>query len=217
MSAAEREPEYGWIDAELEAEFPELTLRYLALDARPGRSPDAIRGRLEVLSNRFHGKHAIALRADPVPAAYRIFFRHIGLDPDTHRTPIEAAALERLMAGGFESRNLLDDALLIALVETGVPIWAFDGEATDGPLGVRLAREGEHLGRRSYAPALTPGGLVVADASSPLAILFGDLAPGHGVTERSEQMTIFAVQVAGVPSIHVEEALWLCATIVLAR
>ena len=29
-------------------------------------------------------------------------------------------------------------------------------------------------------------------------------------------MTLFAVQVAGVPSIHVEEALWTCASVLRA-
>ena len=32
----------------------------------------------------------------------------------------------RLRAGGFLSRNLLDDAITIATVETGVPLVAFD-------------------------------------------------------------------------------------------
>ena len=40
-----------------------------------------------------------------------MFFRHIGLDPDEHRTPVEALALERLKRGGFPSRSTLDDAL----------------------------------------------------------------------------------------------------------
>jgi hypothetical protein len=54
---------------------------------------------------------------------------------------------------------------------------------------------------------------VAADASTPLAVLFGEIAPGHGVTRSSTAMTLFSVQVAGVPAIHVEEALWTCASI----
>jgi hypothetical protein len=42
-----------------------------------------------------------------------------------------------------------------------------------------------------------------------VGVLFGDLAPGRAVTARSEAMTLFSVQVKGVPSIHVEEALWM--------
>ena len=31
------------------------------------------------------------LRTRPVPRAYRVFFRHVGLDPDVERTPVEQA------------------------------------------------------------------------------------------------------------------------------
>ena len=82
--------------------------------------------RLRELSNRFRGAQAVAIRREPVPAAYRVFFRHIGLDPDVVRTPIEAAVLERMLRGGFLSGGLLEDMLLIALVDTGVPVWALD-------------------------------------------------------------------------------------------
>jgi DNA/RNA-binding domain of Phe-tRNA-synthetase-like protein len=205
--------EPGWVDAELQAEFPELGLRQLEVAGRIARSPRPVRERLRTLSNRFRGVHAITLRGEAIPAAYRIFFRHIGLDPDTDRTPVEAAALERLLAGGFTSRNLLDDALLIALVETGVPVWALDAATVDGPLGIRPARAGERLGRQPDAPPVVPGRLVVADAATPLAILFGESAPGHCVGPRSRSIALFTVRVAGVPEIHIEEALWLSASV----
>ena len=175
-----------------------------------GASPADIRGRLEELSNRLRGAAAIAVRRQPVPAAYRVFFRHIGLDPDTVRTPIEAAVLERMLRGGFLSGGLLEDVLLIALVDTGVPVWALDARGVDGPLGIRSSLDGERLGRSAQAPPLPPGRLVVADASTPLAVLFGELAPGHRPAARTRQLTLFAVQVAGVPGLYVEEALWNC-------
>jgi hypothetical protein len=43
--------------------------------------------------------------------------------------------------------------------------------------------------------------------------LFDEIAPGHGVTRRSRRAVLFSVGVQGVPAIHVEEALWLCAEI----
>jgi DNA/RNA-binding domain of Phe-tRNA-synthetase-like protein len=157
----------------------------------------------------------VAQRQQPVPWAYRVFYRHVGLDPDADRTPAEAAMLDRLMHGGFKSDNLLEDALLVALVETGVPIWALDAAKVDGTLGVRVAAEGEHLGRAEDAPPVPAGRLVVADARSPLAVLFGELAPGHGVTRDTASMRLFSVQVAGVPAIHVEEALFQCSEILV--
>ncbi len=61
------------------------------------------------------------MRQDPVPWAYRVFWRQVGIDPDTDRTPVEQIALDRLKWGGLRSRNLLDDAITIATLETGVP------------------------------------------------------------------------------------------------
>ena len=205
------EPETGWIAPEVAEEFPELRLWSLRVSARPGPSTPGLKQRLRLLSDRFGGAKAIALRTDPIPHAYRVFYRHIGLDPDADRIPIEAVVMDRLMHGGFKSENLVDDALVIAVVETGVPLWALDEERVDGPLGIRLTGDRESLGRSDEAPPLRSGRLVVADAASPLAELFGDPAPGHGVTDATSSMRLFTVQPAGVPAIHVEEALWLCA------
>jgi DNA/RNA-binding domain of Phe-tRNA-synthetase-like protein len=209
------EPETGWIAPEVAEEFPELRLWSLRVAATPGPSTSGLKQRLRMLSDRFGGAKAIALRTDPIPHAYRVFYRHIGLDPDSDRTPIEAVVMERLMHGGFRSSNLLDDALCVAVVETGVPLWALDDSRVDGPLGIRLTGSRESLGRSAEAPPLREGRLVVADAASPLAELFGDPAPGHGVGDRTRVMRLFAVQPAGVPAIHVEEALWLCAEAVV--
>jgi len=173
-------------------------------------SPSGVEDRLHELSNRFRGARAVAVRREPVPAAYRVFFRHIGLDPDVVRTPIEAAALERMLRGGFLSGGLLADVLLIALVDTGVPVWALDSDAVDGPLGIRSSSEGESLGRSPDAPLLPAGRLVVADASAALAVLFGELAPGHAAGSGTRGLTLYAIQVAGVPTLYVEQALWTC-------
>jgi DNA/RNA-binding domain of Phe-tRNA-synthetase-like protein len=203
----------GWVDPEVAAEFPELHLQALTLAARPRRSPEALRERLRDLSDRFRGPQAVVLRQRPVPWAYRVFFRHIGLDPDVDRTPVEALALERLKAGGFRSRSLLDDALTIAVMETGVPVWALDSDRIYGELGLRPAVRGERFGTGEYASDLPAGRLLVADDGGPVGVLFGALAPGRGVGPRTTRMTLFSVQVAGVPDIHVEEALWTVADI----
>jgi len=139
-----------------------------------------------------------------------VFFRHIGLDPDVVRTPIELAVLERMLRGGFLSRSLLADVLLIALIDTGVPVWALDAESVEGSLGIRSSREGERLGRSPDDPELPTGRLVIADSSAPLAILFGELARRHAPAAQTRRLTLFSVQVAGVPGLYVEEALWMC-------
>ena len=212
MSAAEMEGQaaVGHVAPDVAEEFPALRLRYLEVDARNGRSSRGVKHRLKEMSSRFRGPQAVAMRQEPIPWAYRVFYRHIGLDPDADRTPVEQAAVQRLIQGAFRSRNRLDDALLIALVETGVPIWALDAATVEGRLGIRLTGTAERLGRGERASPLVSGRLVVADDRAPLAVLFGDLAPGHGVSSSTTRMTLFTVQVQGVPEIHVEEALDTC-------
>ena len=192
------------------AEFPEL--RLLELHARRALRPQLapeLRERLRVLSDRFRGAQAIELRRQPIPHAYRVFFRHIGLDPDEHRTPVEALALERLKAGGFASRSVLDDALTIAVMETGVPVWALDADRLEGELGLRAAQRGERLGGGEYAHDLPgrPAGRGRRRRAGRRAVRRARPGPRRR-PRRPTRITLLALQVAGVPDIHVEEALW---------
>ena len=197
----------GYVDATLRSEFPELGLVYTEVPVRPRRSPPAVRERLRLASDRFTGAKAVTLRQQPIPWAYRVFFRHVGIDPDERRTPIEAIALERMRAGGFKSENVVDDALLLATLETGVPVLAFDAAAVEGALGLRVSPGGESLGE----VPLASGQVVIADRVRALAVLFGDTAPGCGVQRTSERMLLAALRVKGVPEVSVEEALWVAA------
>jgi DNA/RNA-binding domain of Phe-tRNA-synthetase-like protein len=192
-------PSAGRIAQAVAAEFPELALWRLDVDALSGRSPDDVRERLRHLANRFRGAEAVLMRTRPVPHAYRVFFRHIGLDPDAQRTPVEQRALERLMHGGFRSAGIVEDALTIAIMETGVPVWALDAARLNGDLEVREDAPG--------------GRLVIADDRGAVALLFGEPVPEHAVTKETTRVALFSIQVAGVPSIHVGEALWMAAEI----
>jgi DNA/RNA-binding domain of Phe-tRNA-synthetase-like protein len=206
---AELDLRRGWVGDELAAEFPELGLVHATLSARSGRSPEAVKERLRAMSDRFTGPRAVQVRQQPVPWAYRVFFRQIGIDPDQRHTPAEAVALERMRAGAFASQNLLDDALLIATVETGVPLLAYDAARLDGAPGLRLALAGERLG--ADGRELRGGEIVVADEARPVAVLFGDTAERCGVHPDTERVLLAAVQVKGVPDVSVEEALWIAA------
>jgi len=200
-------PQSGWIAGELREEFPGLGLRYVTVDRGSGRSPKELRNRLRELSGRFSGPQAINLRHQTIPWAYRVFYRHIGLDPDEQRTPVEELALERMKHGGFQSQSLLDDALTIGIVESRVALRAFDADKADGELGIRPSAEGEVLeGRPGPLPT---GTLVIADQVRPVALLFGATAAGRGVHPRTKRTILCAVGVAGVPDLALEEALWL--------
>lgn len=199
----------GFVDPRLKAELPGLRLAWLSVEPTRRTSPREVKQRLGALSNRYHGASVVAMRTQPIPHAYRAFFRQIGLDPDASRIPGEEAAVTRLLHGGFRSRDLLADALLIALVETGVPVWALNAELVDvDGLGIRTTASGEQFG--SVQTTLPGGRLVVADACRVHALLFGPLAPGHEAGAGTPRITLFAVGVDGVPAIHLEEALWTC-------
>ena len=198
--------ETGWVDADLEVEFPELRLRWIEYDGGSGRTPPEIKERLRKLSDRYTGGKAVHLRQEPIPWAYRVFFRQVGIDPDDHRTPAEQAALDRMKHGSFRSRNLLDDALVIATVETGVPVMALDADRVGTPLGLRLSADGERLGGEGRP--LSVRQIVIADPERSVAVLFGDISEDRGVDPRTKRMLLCSVQVNGVPEISVEEALW---------
>lgn len=207
-------PEQGWVAPHIAAEFPGLGVAWVELDVCPGKSPEGVRRRLGDLSDRFFGSHAIHLRERPIPWAYRVFYRQIGLDPDRTRTPVEQLALDRLHDGAFRSRGLPADALTIAIVETGVALRAFDADRLRGGLCIRDSAPGESLPGRPRE--LAQGTLAIADESGPVALLFGSTGEGYGVSRDSRRLAIAAVQVKGVPQIAVEEALWIAAATVAA-
>ena len=209
MTSAEAVPERGWVADDVTAELPGVGIHFLVLDQGSGRSPRHVKDQLKELAARFSGAQTVNLRHQAIPWAYRVFFRHIGLDPDEQRTPVEEIALERMKKGGFPSQNLLDDALTIAIAESGVALRAFDADRVDGRIGIRLSAPDEPLeGRPGALPA---GTLVIADETRPLALLFGAIGSGRGVSKETKRTMLCAIQVRGVPDIAVEEAIWLAA------
>ncbi len=149
------------------------------------------------------------MRERPIPWAYRVFFRQIGLDPDATRTPVERLALDRLHDGAFLSRGLPADALTIAIAETGVALRALDAAGVEGGLCIRDSAPGESL--PGPGPALAQGTLVIADDRRPLGLLFGEESE-DGRDLEAERLLLAAIQVKSVPEASVHEALWLAAS-----
>jgi DNA/RNA-binding domain of Phe-tRNA-synthetase-like protein len=189
------EPEVrrGLVAPQVAAEHPRLWLAWTEVVAAPGPSPPELRARLRALADRMHGAQAIALRSREVPHAYRVFYRHVGLDPDVVRTPVETVALRRMADGGLRSHGLIDDALTVAVLETGVGLVAFDADRLVG------------------APALREDGgrLVIADEEGPLAVLFADPLARAALSRHTTRAALVAVAVPNVPAVFVEEALWI--------
>ena len=177
----------GEVEATIADELPGLGLRWCEFTVSGDvtrRSPEALRARLRGLSDRHRGATAIALRSRSIPHAYRALFRHLGLEPDEERIPVEALMLERLTRGAYRSRGLLADALTVATLDTEVGVWAVDADDLQGP--PRLALEG--------------GRIVVAGVGR----LF---ASPPAVTAETRRLVLYAIAAPGVPSIAVEEAL----------
>jgi hypothetical protein len=129
-----------------------------------------------------------------VPWAYRVLFRHLGVDPDVTRTPVEALVLERLLHGGLPSHGMPDDALALGILETGVALTALDAARVTGDVGIAEA-----------------GRVVLADAAGPIAPLFSPPGPGHAPGRSTRALVVAAVVAPGVPALHAEEAVWTAA------
>lgn len=198
----------GAVSSYVSEEFPGLGLAWIEVDSGLRTSDESVRARLRHLSDRFYGSQAIQMRQQPIPWAYRVFFRHIGLDPDVTRTPIEQLVLERLEEGAFVSRGLPADALTIATMETGVALRAFDADRLEGPLGIRDSAPGESLPDLELAL----GTLVITDDFGAVAPLFGSGGEQHAVGPETRRVAVAAIEVEGVPRIAAEEALWIAAS-----
>ena len=206
--SAEARP--GWIDEDVRAEFPDLELVQLTVPVGSGPSAPEIRERLRYLSRRMSGAEAVAFRTRPIPQAYRVLFRHLGMDPDEQRPPAEAVIVDRLIKGEYRADNLLDDAITVAVAETGVPVWGLDDDKLTGLLGLRPAAGRETIGTDQYANEVPSGRLVVADEAGTVGVLFGKLATSHLVTKQTRSTRLFAIRAPTVPEIHLEEALHIC-------
>lgn len=184
------------VDPRVAAEHPGLRVWTARVEARVGRTPRELLDRLRYIAARYRGPEAVAMRAKPVPWAYRVLYRHLGLDPDVTRTPLEALVVDRLLHGGFTAHGLPDDALALATLETGVPVWAADADRT-GPL--------------TLAPG-DDGRLELRDDAGPVAVLFEPPLAERAPTRATRAILLFAVQAPGVEDMFVEESVWTAAS-----
>ena len=186
----------GSVPGEVADELPGLTVAWTELAGTDGRSSRTVRRRLDQLADRFRGAQAVTLRTEPVAHAYRVLFRHVGLDPDETRTPIEALALDRLLIGRMPTSGRVADARTVALLESrGVPVWIADAASFAAPPGLELVE----------------GRIWLADATGPVAPLFAELPADRLPTKTTEHLVLVAVVAPGVPDVFVEEALWAAA------
>ena len=178
-------PAEGWVADEVAEEFPEL--RLLQLPSRRGRAarPPEIRDRLGSCPTA-----SAAPRRSPCASSRSR--RPTGSSSATSgSTPTradadEAAALERLVRAASRSENLLDDALLVALIETG----SRSGRSTPTAwraAGHPAAPPDERLGRAEDAPPVPGGAARGGRRRGPAHGPVRRTGAGPGVTPRPRQ------------------------------
>lgn len=211
---AARDVRQGWVAAELAEELPGLAVYSLTVAARPAKTPDPIREQMRVLAARITGAKVVQSRQDTVPWSYRVLWRRLGVDPDSDRTPVESLMVQRLEHGGLPSHGMPNDAVVVATLETGVPVVVVDAAKVSGAPGLRPALAGESLG--GVEGALRVGEVVYADERGPLARLDGEVASDHAVGDDTTAMLVCALAAPAVAQIEIDEALWTAAELLRA-
>lgn len=203
---AARTVRQGWVAPELADELPGIGVYWLTAQARPAKTPDAVRDRMRAMAGRITGAKVVQARQDSVPWSYRVLWRRLGVDPDVDRTPFESLLVQRLEHGGLPSHGLPNDAVVVATLETGVPVVVVDAATVAGEPGLRPARASESLG--GVEGALRSGEVIYADARGPLARLDGTVAAAHAAGEQTAAMLVCALAAPAVSRIEIDEALW---------
>jgi hypothetical protein len=150
----------------------ELALVCRTVTVRPGRHT---RQRLRALSDR--------IPRVPSSDPYAIAMARLGIDGPS---PAARALQDRLVRGGYRSRGLVADACLIALVETGVGVWACAADE------LRI-EEGCVVGAGLRVPLFTAPPRV----SGPRVTLYAVVVPGVAVGVVEEAVEIAADIVGG--------------------
>jgi len=192
---------------EVEAEFPGLRADWLGCACTDHRCDRGVGERLALLASRFNGRQALELRQQQVPDAYRSFSRQVGIDPDQQPTPIEQALLGRLLRGGNLPQDRISDGLLLALLETSVPVIAFDAALVSPPIKIRSAGQDQVVA----GAVVEPGSLILADSQQPLCQLFSPPQPPLAAGGASDQLLLVAIIVPDVSALAADEALTIAA------
>jgi hypothetical protein len=196
-------------DAELAQDFPMLAVLYASRVVGGRVYRRASRERLGLLGDRIGGELVAAMRQQAIPGAFRAFARQIGLDPDGDAIPLERTLMDRIMAGRFVPDDQMQDPCTVAMLETGVPVWVLDDACVEGRLHIAEV-DADELSHLDGTPAKA-GDLAVWDASRPVALLLGEVAPAVVPTRQTQAVRLFALRVEGVPDASVREALWTAA------
>jgi hypothetical protein len=199
----------GSVSEELAAELPGIGILWIPVEG--GARPDSLGLQLELdhAADRITGATAVLATTEPIAAHYRALRAQLGMDPDSGSGTLESIVRRRLLEGGFRPNGIPGDALALATLETGVPLWAFAleqgaGEAGDLVPGHALSLD---VDKKTGAVSIFNGPL-------PVCVLFGEPVAGGVVSKKSGSFVIVALAAPGVLSevcdLAVERAAGLC-------
>jgi len=198
------------VEEEIRRAYPELHLAYLEIRGMSiGTNSDKVTKLIKDESERL----AKSLTLDTVKDredfhAYRDFFWRIGVDP-TKTRPAAEALVRRILKGSSLPRiNDFVDAYNISSAESGVPIAAFDLDAIEDEIILRMSRAGEtFLGIGMDSPKTLPEGLpVISSGESVIAIYPYRDADESKITVETTDAVLIACGVPGVATTKLIEA-----------
>lgn len=134
---------------------------------------------------------AAVVAAPPVDVqTVREMYRRIGLDP-TKTRPSNEALLRRVRRGDpFPRVNALVDAVNICSLECQLPYGVYDRTAIEGPITLRLGRDGEAYDGIRKDTVHVAGRVTVADARGPFGNPTSDSARAMVTTATREALVV---------------------------
>jgi DNA/RNA-binding domain of Phe-tRNA-synthetase-like protein len=122
--------------------------------------------------------------------AVREMYRRVGLDP-TKTRPSNEALLRRVRRGDpFPRVNALVDAVNICSLECQLPYGVYDRAAIEGPITLRLGRDGEAYDGIRKDTVHVAGRVTVADARGPFGNPTSDSARAMVTTATREALVV---------------------------
>ncbi|CAB4867465.1 MAG: hypothetical protein F2799_02670 [Actinobacteria bacterium] len=183
----------GSVTEELAAELPGIGILWVPVEG--AARPDSLGLQLELdhAADRITGATAVLATTEPIAAHYRALRAQLGMDPDSGSGTLESIVRRRLLEGGFRPAGIPGDALALATLETGVPLWALALEPVEAEAGELAA-----------GPALSldvdkqTGAVSIFNGELPVCVLFGEPVAEAVVSKKCRSYVVVALVAPGV-------------------
>lgn len=193
-------------------DFPDVTVFGCTLHIEPRGTPRDLAGEWAELHQLWRGKVKAAVAQVPEIAAYREFYRRIGLNPD--KAPPSTQNLIQRFLLGEQPKPLpplphLVNVVNVMAVKTLVPLGAFDAGAVVGEVRIDYAGNDEMMlpiGASSEVDV--PEGAVVLRDNDKILSQFGHRdGNAQKITPDTRELLLLACHVPGIAADLIERSL----------